>query len=92
MRGRRLTKNAPFEEEEGVRITDIELALENIEGYRWRLWGAAVYKDKEGPFTAEVGQQKIEETVYDEGLTHSVIVSLSYYDWKEGDTPRKYHE
>lgn len=55
MRRRRLTQNASLEEEEGVRITDIELALEDIEGYRWRLWRAAMYKDKEGPFTAEVG-------------------------------------
>lgn len=53
-RGRRLTKNAPLKEEECVRITDVELALENIEGDRGRLWRPAMYKDEERSFTAQV--------------------------------------
>jgi hypothetical protein len=69
------TDDSAFEEEERVRVTDIDLALEKTEREYGILWRATVNEDEERAFAAEVLKQELEEAVDDERLRAAQGVS-----------------
>lgn len=67
------TKYATLQEQECIRIADVDLALEETDREDGCLGWPSMEKNQERPFATKIGKQEYKETINDEGLDKSSI-------------------
>jgi hypothetical protein len=78
--GRR-TKDAAFEEQERVRIRQVEFPRKQMDRKHRCLWRATMNQDEERSLPTKIANEEMEETVYHKGLKSSGTATATRINW-----------